>query len=148
MKNLKVFWVVVLAFVVALLLLSATPLVGFENAHLIWLGLAFCFGSYSGASGLPTILTSRQMPKGQSYTASYPKMLTIVIMSWVLFLAALISVLVAWQLNGNFDGSTAREYLFQGFLFASAIAGIFAGVKKLNSAAKERGPEETSVQKE
>ncbi len=142
MKKLKVFWVVVLTFVVAAVLLAFTPVVGFAHAGMIWLGLAFCFGSYAGCSGLPSVLTSRQMPKGQAYTASYPKMIAVVVMSWLLMLVAIITALIAWKINdGNVDYTQIQSYLFQGFLFAASIAGIFAGVKKLNSAAKERGPQ-------
>jgi len=141
-KNLKVFWVVVVAFAVAAILLMLTPILGFGQTAMLWLGVAFVFGSYSGCSGLPSVFTTKQMPKGEAYTASYPKMLIIVLMSWILFIIAMGAVLVAWMLKGGkLNYSEIQSFLFQGFLFASAIGGIFAGVKKLNSAAKESGPD-------
>lgn len=129
----KTFWVNVATFLCAAILLVFSAKLSVPAAK-VWQGLALVFGLYSGCDGLATLITSKQMPKAVNYTVTYSKMTVLVIMAWVLLLEAVILQVLFKDIAPTMD-------LGVGFLFASAISGIYAGTKKANNGMKNLGDE-------
>jgi len=131
----KTFWINIVVFIMAIFLFIFNGIFNID-VELVWYGVLFVFGSYSGADGISTLITSRQLPKGEKYTISYNKMLVLVIFTWSLFFISMVLSLVYHWRNIEID-----MHLETAFLSSCSISAIFAGTRKLNNGMKNLGKE-------
>lgn len=129
----KTFWINIVVFITAILLFALNNFFQVD-INFIWYGVMIVFGMYSGADGIASLVTSRQMPKGEKYTTTYHKMLTLVIFTWILFIISAVMHVVYLRLDIDIN-----MYITTGFVTACGISGIFAGTKKLNNGMENLG---------
>lgn len=135
----KTFWINIVIFIIAILIFLFNQFLKIGIDY-VWYGVMFVFGSYAGCDGIATLITSRQMPKGERYTTSYNKMMALVLFTLTLFIIALILSLVYSKM-----GIQIEMNLTTGFFATCSISAIFVSTKKLNNGMKNlsTNPEET-----